>query len=580
MKSTNKNSGNQKIVIIGGVAAGASAAAKARRMNEDVDITILESGPYISFANCGLPYYVGGEIEERDKLFVTSAEDFSRRYRVEILTEATATEVDRQKQMVHYTKNGVEKTVQYDRLILATGTNSIHPNIPGLRDHQNIFTLRTVPDVDQIRSFLKTRLNQEGVKALIIGGGYIGLEAAEQLLRFDIEVTLIEIAEQLMTPMDPEMSLPIERALRESGARIILGDGLKEIIRKNGMTYGITDSGHEIEFDIALLCVGVRPAVELAIKCGLSIGSSGAIQVDKHQRTSDSKIFAAGDNSETMHLVTKKPVNIPLAGPANKAGRVAGDNAARDLLNSSSKYDGRLESRGVLGTAVVRVCDQLAAVTGITEKTALAEEIPYEVTYMSGNSHASYYPGSEPILLKILTAPTGVLLGAQGVGGTGVDKRIDVLATAIMAGMKIEDLEHLDLTYAPPVGSAKDIPIMAGFAGSNSRRGVMPQITPTAFFKELQTAEDYFILDVRTFEEFSEGHLEAAVNIPVDDLRERLSEIPRGPKVFVYCRGGYRSYLATRILLNHGWQDVRNIQGGFTLISQVVESFRLTAEKN
>jgi len=568
VSSNKKHSLQKRIVIVGGVAAGASAAAKARRMSEDVEIVLIEAGPYISFANCGLPYYVGGEIEDREKLFVTNAEDFSRRFNLKILTNALVTVVDRSQQLLRYTQDKEEKTIYYDRLILATGTHGIYPAIPGL-EQDNIYTLRTVPDVDEISSFLKEHLNREDLKALIIGGGYIGLEAAEQLLRFDMSVTVIELADQLMTPMDPEMAIPIHTALEDAGARVVLEDGLSRITKQSDGTVGFTQSGKEIPFDLAILCAGVRPATDLAETSGLQIGTTGAIQVDKYQRTSDPKIFAAGDNSETLHLVTGQPVNIPLAGPANKAGRVAGDNAARDLKGFEISNQDRLTFRGVLGTAVVRVCGKLAAVTGLTEKSALAEEIPHNVTYMGGNNHAGYYPGAEPMLLKILShRDNGRLLGAQSVGGLGVDKRIDVMATAIMAGMTIEDLEHLDLTYAPPVGSAKDIPIMAGFAGSNSRRGVMPQVTPTEFFKEL--SKNDFILDVRSTEEYADGHLKGAINIPVDDLRDRLSEVPQDKKIFLYCRRGYRSYVATRILINHGWKDVLNVQGGFNLITQVI----------
>jgi NADPH-dependent 2,4-dienoyl-CoA reductase/sulfur reductase-like enzyme/rhodanese-related sulfurtransferase len=541
-------------------------------MSEKVGITLLEAGPYISFANCGLPYYIGGEIERREQLFVTSAEQFGSRFDVDVRTGCQAVLVDRNNQKVLYKRGDRTHQVDYDRLILATGTHPVLPDIPGL-ESENIFTLRTVPDTDRISNFLKNRLNYGHLHVLVIGGGYIGLEAAEQLLRFDIELTIVEMADQLMLSLDPEIAIPIQSAIHDSGAEVILSDGLTEVIHSGNQTIARLTSGREIEFDIGLLCIGVRPAVELAKESGIELGQTGAIRVDQYQRTSDPLIFAAGDNSETHHLVLNRPVNIPLAGPANKSGRIAGANAALDLEGYPEKDSRMLRFRGVLGTAVVRVSGLLAAVTGVNEKSALEENIDYDVIYMSGNSHANYYPGASPILMKILfNKIDGKILGAQAVGGEGVDKRIDVLATAIMGGMSIEDLEHLDLTYAPPVGSAKDIPIMAGFAGSNYRRGLMPAVTPNEFLLELNNGSSSFVLDVRTVEEFESGHIPGAINIPIDKLRERLGSIPQDRKIYLYCHSGYRSYLATRILLNLGWSEVFNVQGGINLISQVKQS--------
>jgi rhodanese-related sulfurtransferase len=334
-----------------------------------------------------------------------------------------------------------------------------------------------------------------------------------------------------------------------------------------------TRSGVEIPFDMGILAVGVKPSVELARKAGIRLGHTGAIEVDSRQRTSDPSIYAAGDNSESHHLVLKKPVSIPLAGPANKAGRVAGANAALDLLGADEEDPRRLRFRGVLGTAGVRVCGLVAGTTGISEALANEEELDYSVTYMSGASHASYYPGAERMSLKVLHDPkSGKLLGAQCVGGKGVDKRIDILATAITAGMSVEDLEQLDLCYAPPFGAAKDIAILTGFAGANVRRGTMPETTPGKLLKALAEDPSALLLDVRTRKEYLAGHLTAALNIPVDDLRNRLDELPKDRRIFAYCHSGYRSYVAQRILLNRGWNDVWNVQGGY----QIIERFQAT----
>ena len=572
---------SKRIVIIGGVAGGASAAAKARRTSEDVEIVLIEAGPYISFANCGLPYYVGGEIAERARLFVASPKLFARRFNIDVRTLTRATSVDRAKKTVTVKRpDGAAETIAYDRLILATGTVNIKPPIPGL-DRPNVFTCRTVPDVDAIGACLAklTPVESEIVEtevaaaaprsAVVIGGGYIGLESAEQLLRRKLKVTVVEMADQLMLALDKEMSEPIRAALVKAGAEVVLGDGAKEIVEKDGRSALVTKSGREIPFDVGILSVGVKPNAELAKAAGIAIGKTGAIQVDDAQRTSDASVFAAGDNSEAMHLVLGKPVSIPLAGPANKAGRVAGANAALDLAGAAGDDPRRLHFQGVVGTAVVRVCDVTAGVTGITESLARREGIACEASYMHGLNHAGYFPGAEPLVMKLLYAPAdGRLLGAQVVGKDGVDKRIDVLATAITARMNIEDLEQLDLCYAPPFASAKDLVVMGGFAGANTRRGEMPAITLNQLIEELAGAHPPVLVDARSVKEFAAGHVEGAINIPVDDLRERMGEVPAGRPVVIYCGVGYRAYVAQRILMNRGRADVRNLLGGWRLIQQ------------
>jgi NADPH-dependent 2,4-dienoyl-CoA reductase/sulfur reductase-like enzyme/rhodanese-related sulfurtransferase len=569
---------SKRIVVVGGVAAGAAAAAKARRTSEDVEIVVIEAGPYISFANCGLPYYVGGEIERREKLFVVNPARFARRYRLDVRTNTRAASLDRDRRCVRLRlPDGGEEDLPYDRLILATGAVAIRPPIEGL-DRANVFTVRTVPDADAITEHLaKSRPGRGGARAraTVIGGGYIGLETAEQLLRRGLTVTVVEMADQLMLPLDAEMAEPLQAALLEAGCDVVLGDAVSRIIERKGESAAVTAAGREIPFDVGILAVGVRPNVELVEAAGIELGPTGAIRVDRLQRTSDPAVYAAGDNSEAVHLVTGRAVNTPLAGPATKAGRAAGANAALDLMGAGDDDPRRLELRGVLGTAIVRVCGTVAGVTGLTEKDAQRFDMPCEVSYMFGESHARYYPGAAEMLLKIVyDGGSGRLLGAQAVGSDGVDKRIDVLATAISAAMTIEDIEQLDLCYAPPFGSARDVTILGGFAGANARRGLMPAVTPSALLDKASAGNPWFLLDVRTPREFDAGNLDGAVNIPVDELRKRLDEVPAGKPVLVYCATGYRSYVAQRILMDRGWRHVRNLLGGYELVQQVRRSRR------
>jgi len=569
----------KRIVIIGGVAAGASAAAKARRTSEDVEIILLEAGPYISFANCGLPYYVGGEIPDRDELFVMDPKVFARRFALRVRTETRVESVDAKARTV--TLAGTGEHIAYDRLILATGAEPIRPPIAGL-DRPNVFALRTVPDADAIAARLAEARHGEGealaaqrvtapLRAVVIGGGYIGLEAAEQFRRRGLAVTVIEMAGQLMPgPLDAEMAWPLRGALEKLGCEVILSDAVAEVVDDDGAAAAaVTRSGRRVPFDLAVLAVGVRPSVGLAREAGLKLGPTGAVAVDAMQRTSDPAIYAAGDNSEAEHLVLGRPVNIPLAGPANKAGRVAGANAALDLAGAGQDDPRRLRLRGVLGTAVVRVGDVVAGVTGLTELQARREGVDCRVVYVPGTSHAGYYPGAERLLLKLLYDPaTGRLLGAQAVGGAGVDKRLDVLATALAGGLTVEDLEQLDLCYAPPFGSAKDPVVMAGFVAANERRGVMPTITPGELLDALAGGDGPAVIDVRSPGEYDEGHLEPARNVPVDQLRARLDEVPADRPVAVYCGVGYRSYVAQQILANSGRRNVRNVTGGLGTIRQ------------
>lgn len=560
---------SQRIIVIGGVAAGASAAAKARRVNEEAEILVVEAGPYISFANCGLPYYIGGEITKRENLLVFGPDLFYGRFGVDVRTGTEAVSISRQARTVTLRgPDGSMSTEHYDRLVLATGAEGIAPPIENL-DGPEVFYCRTIPDVDGVMGRLEQLGGPEGKRAMIVGGGYIGLECAEQLLQRGMKVTVVELLEQVMSPLDPEMAWKVQEAFENAGGEVVLGDGVAKIERNGGAAKAVCQSGREVEFDLAIVGVGVRPNVTLAERAGLRLGPTGAISVDPMQRTSDPNIYAAGDNCESLLLATQQVVNIPLAGPANKQGRIAGANAAMDLMGLDDRHRRRLRFKGVLGTAGVRVSGENACATGINEKHAVKHNIPYRVTYLPGNNHAGYYPGAESMLLKILWEPqTGRLLGAQATGGEGVAKRIDVIATAIYAGLTVEDLEQLDLVYAPPFGAAKDVAILAGFAAANALRGESPGLSPVELVESLDEENPPAVLDVRNQREWDRGHLDEAVHIPVDEIRKRMDEIPRNGEIAVHCAGGYRSYVAQRILMQHGFENVRNVYGGYGMIKR------------
>ena len=580
----------KRLVIIGGVAAGASAAAKARRMNEEIEIVMFESGPYMSFANCGLPYYVGGEIANRDSLFVANSDVFRKRFKIDIRLNTEVTAISTEKQEVSFVgADGKEGTLGYDRLVLATGTVPIVPPIPGL-DGPNIFLCRTVPDVDAIMERLNALLPRDmegmrqmedgplhdmdvtGIHALIIGAGYIGLECAEQLMHRGIDTTVVEAMPQIMGPLDREMTQPILKAMTDSGATVIVSDAVERIEQEDERNVAILKSGRRVVFDLAIIGTGVRPNVELAKSIDVKLGDTGAVAVDEYQRTSVPGVYAAGDNSESVFLPTGTRVNIPLAGPANKQGRIAGNNAALDLKEESDDEElPWLTMKGVLGTSIARVCGVVAGGTGLSEKVAKRLGVKVKVAYSLGQNHAGYYPGAQLMILKVIySAEDGRVLGAQAVGQDGVDKRLDIFATAILAKLKVEDLEDLDLCYAPPFGSAKDIAIMGGFITANARRGLSDGISPVALFEELKSDTPPVVIDVRTKREYSDGHLDVALNIPLDALRDRLDEVPQNEPVVVHCQAGYRSYVAQQILQNHGWTNVRNLYGGYAFASRVL----------
>lgn len=541
-----------KLLIVGGVAGGASAAARARRLSEQAEIIMFERGPDVSFANCGLPYFIGGEIADRDKLLVTTPERLQSRFRLDVRTRSNVEAIDRVARTIRV-KNlvtGREYEESFDKLILATGAAPFRPPLPGM-DLPGVFTLRTLQDTDHI----KQRVDQGVKQAVLLGGGFISLELAENLHRRGIAITVVEKNQQILTPFDPEMTTPIVAELAKKGISLLLGESAEAIEQSAAGLVVCLSSGQRLTAQLVIFGVGVRPENALAIGAGLAVGVRGGIQVNEYLQTSDPDIFAVGDAIAVQDVISGESTQVPLAGPANRQGRIAADNA----LGRMVKY------RGTQGTAILGFFDRTAAITGAAEKTLRRAQRPFRKVYIHPAHHAGYYPGAEAMTLKILFDPTtGQLLGAQGVGGAGVDKRIDVLAVAIQAGMTVFDLEEMELAYAPQYGSAKDPINMAGFVAGGLIRGDHPQIDLDEVLTALasSTAEPPFLLDVRLPTEFSAGHIPGAVNIPVDDLRSRLSEIPTGRKIVTYCQVGQRGYLATRILLQAGFPAV-NIGGGF-----------------
>jgi len=539
-------------VIVGGVAGGASAAARLRRLDEKARIIVFERSEHVSLASCGLPYYVGGEIAKRSRLLVQTPQGFRSRFEVDVRTSSQVVAIDRANRAVDVCdmRTGRRYRQSYDKLLLSPGAAPIKPNLPGINGPR-IFVLRNLPDADRIRSFVK----KDGARtAVVVGGGFIGLEMAESLRQLSLDVTVVEMADQVMLALDREMAEFVHQHLRAKEVELILSDavaGFEE--RADGGQVVCTAGGRRIDCDLVVLAIGVRPEVKLARDADLTIGPTGGITVNEYLQTSDEDIYAIGDAIEVTDTVTGRPALIPLAGPANRQGRDAADN----MCGRKVTY------RGTQGTAIVRVFDMAVANTGASEKRLKDAGIEYLKSYTHSGSHAGYYPGATPLAIKLLFAPeTGRILGAQIVGVDGVDKRIDVLATAIAARMTVLDLTEIELAYAPPYGSAKDPVNMAGYVADNILRGEIKPFYPDQL--PATPEEDLALLDVRTLGEVQRGCIEGAVHIHVDELRAHVAEVPCDRPLVVYCLTGVRSYYACRILQQMGY-DVRNFSGGYVL---------------
>lgn len=546
-----------KVVIIGGVAGGATAAARLRRLNEDAEIVVLERSGYVSYANCGLPYYIGGEIKERGKLTLQTPQSFRRRFNVDVRVHSEAVEILRATKQVRVreTEGGREYLESYDKLIYSPGARAAVP--PFVPAHERVLTLRTVEDTFRIDDLIKAKAPKS---ALVIGGGFIGLETAENLLARGLHVTLVELGDQVMPPFDYDMACILHSRLREGGIDLRLSEKVAGLRAENdGIAAQIEGKG-EILADIALVCVGVSPETKLAKEAGLELGIKGAVVTDEHMRTSDPDIYAVGDAVQVKNFVTGENGLFALAGPANKQGRIAADN----ICGISSRF------AGAQGSSVVKVFDMTAACTGLNERAAKAAGLSYASVLLFSPNHATYYPGAKNMTLKVVYAKEdGRILGAQAIGFGGVDKRIDVLATAIRAKMTAQDLTELDLCYAPPFSSAKDPVNMAGYVIENIRGGIVKQHTweDVAIVSADRNA---ILLDVQTPGEFEEAHLSGAVNIPLDELRGRLNELEKGKKIYVNCYSGLRSYIACRILAANGF-DCSNLAGGIRFYKVVAE---------
>ena len=537
-------------LIIGGVAGGATVAARLRRMDEKANIILFERGKYVSYANCGLPYYIGDTINNREKLFVQTAKGFTDRFRIDIRTEqeVTAIRPDKKEVEIKNLSTGETYTETYDKLVLSPGAEPLRPGIEGIGS-KKIFTLRNVPDTDTIKNYVNT---ENPKRAIVVGGGFIGLEMAENLYDLGIQVDVVEMANQVMAPLDFSMAAIVHRQLTDKGVGLHFEDGVSRFEEKDGGVTVHLRSGKQIATDMVLLSIGVRPETKLAKDAGLAIGERGGIAVNDYMQTSDADIYALGDAVEVRHLVTGQPALIPLAGPANKQGRIVADNI---VFGNKKKYPGSI------GTSIAKVFDLTVAAAGANAKLLQQNNIPYISSYTHGASHAGYYPGAVPLSIKILFAPeNGKLLGAQIVGFNGVDKRIEMLAQVIQRGGTVHDLAELEHAYAPPYSSAKDPVNMAGFVAEN----ILNKKSRIIQWRELaELPADTIRIDVRTHDEYKLGTIPGFINIPVDELREHLDELPKEKPIVVTCAVGLRGYLAYRILVQNGFKHVRNLSGGY-----------------
>lgn len=542
-----------KVLIVGGVAGGMSAATRLRRLNEKAEIVVFDKGPYVSFANCGLPYHVSGIIEDRESLLVQTPEALYNRFRIDVRPHSEVVAINVEKMTI--TVEGAEGTYEesYDKLILSLGAEPIIPPIKGYDEAENVFTLRNIPDLDAIMANLNTTQPKE---AIVVGGGFIGLEMVENLVERGLNVTLVEKAPQILTPLDEEMAIFVENELLKNNVKIIKGESAVEF--QNAGKKVILENGEVLNSDLTILSIGVKPATEIVGEAGVELGMRGGILVDERYETNIEDIYAVGDAILVKQQITGEDALISLASPANRQGRQVADIiAGYDRLN-----------RGSIGTSIVRAFDISAASTGLNERQVKAAGFDYAVTHTSAKHHAGYYPGAKMIELKVIfDAKTGELYGAQAVGEKGIDKRIDIIATAIKGNLTVYDLPELEFTYAPPFGSAKDPVNMAGYQGINLLEG----FTDTIQWYELEDkmAQGWKLLDVRSEAEVkSGGYIEGSIIIPLNDLRDRLDEIDPAEKYIVSCHSGQRSYIAERILKQHNF-NVKNLDGAFHLYKMI-----------
>lgn len=550
---------NKRIIIVGGVAGGASTAARLRRMDETAEIIMFEKGEYISFANCGLPYYIGETIEERSALLVQTPEAMHARFGIDVRVKTEVLSIDKAAKKIEVINHETnEKYIEhYDVLVLSPGSTPLKPPIPGI-DAPNIFTLWNIPDTDAIKAHVD---GEKPKRAAVIGGGFIGLEMAENLHDRGIEVSVIEMADQVMAPIDYEMAQTVHKHMKDLDVNLYLGDGVKSFDYKHGVTEVTLQSGATLEVDMVMLSIGVKPQSNLAKDAGLELNQRGGIVVDEYLRTSDPNIYAIGDAVEIIDFNSKSKTMVPLAGPANKQGRICADN----ICGFEQTY------KGTQGTSIAKVFELTVASTGVNEKTLKRDGKvngkDYHTVITHSKSHAGYYPGAIPMAIKLIFADDGKVLGSQIVGYDGVDKRIDVIATALRFGASVYDLTELELAYAPPYSSAKDPVNMAGYVAENMLKGRMKAFHWDEF--DSIDHDNTIILDVREEIETELGFIEGSVNIPLDSLRDRLGELDKNKKIIVYCAIGLRGYVGARILMQHGFENVYNFSGGYSTFASV-----------
>lgn len=546
-----------KVLIVGGVAGGASAAARLRRLNEEVEIILFEKGEYISFANCGLPYYIGGEIKNRADLTLQTPAGFKRRFNIDVRTFNEVTAINKEEKYVTVINHKTNETYNesYDILLLSPGAEPIRPNLEGI-NLDRVFTLRNIPDTYRIKDYID---NASPKTAVVIGGGYIGVEMAENLRNAGLDVTIIEMQNQVIAPLDYDMACIIHNELERNGVTLKLETALEKIEENGSLLKVITNKG-TIDTDMVILAIGVKPETKIAADAGIKLNSRGAFIVDEYMKTSDEFIYAAGDAVEVTDFITNEKSVIPLAGPANKQGRIAADNIA----GIKSSY------RGTQGSAILKVFNLTAASTGITEKKAKQLGLNYEKSFTVSGSHAGYYPGAAEMFIKtIFDKDTGKILGAQIVGEDGVDKRCDVIAAAINFKATVYDLTKLELCYAPPYSSAKDPVNMAGYVAENILKGIV-KIFHYHDVSSLPKDGSVNLIDTRTRGEYRLGHIDGFINIPVDSLRERMNEIDKSKPVYIVCHVGLRGYLACRILEGYGY-TCYNLSGGYALYREIIK---------